>query len=229
MEIKNKYFSLNDFEKIDFLIQIEFDETNEKWNLLKLIIENKHEYDLARIQALKIIEIANIPKYHKDIFVQIIYNIIINENDYGVKNHASSAASNFVEYYEIEKIIIEKVLNNTEDIDIRYSVFGAYDNKKMIGFSVFLNNKFGSKNNYIRLKFLHISFEYRHKGIGKTLFELCVEKAKNKGIEKIYISAANSEASQIFYLGIGCKDAMEINKIAAENEPYDRQMEYIIK
>ncbi|GHV09944.1 GNAT family N-acetyltransferase [Spirochaetia bacterium] len=107
-------------------------------------------------------------------------------------------------------------------------VFGAYDNKKMIGFSVLLNNKFGFKKNYIRLKFLHVSFKYRHKGIGKILFELCVEKAKSMGIEKIYISAANSEAAQIFYLGVGCKDAMEINKIAAENEPYDRQMEYII-
>jgi N-acetylglutamate synthase-like GNAT family acetyltransferase len=159
---------------------------------------------------------------------------------------------NFNRYEEVEKFYIKEngkwIIKNIEDIlnwdknkkdnIIKIfseaiteggSVFGVYDNKKMIGFSVLLNNKFGSKKNYIRLKFLHISFEYRHKGIGKTLFELCVEKAKNKGIEKIYISAANSEASQIFYLGIGCKDAIEINKIAAENEPYDRQMEYIIK
>jgi ribosomal protein S18 acetylase RimI-like enzyme len=159
---------------------------------------------------------------------------------------------NFNRYEEVEKFYVKEngnwIIKNIRDV-INWDknkkndiikifsetineggyVFGAYDNKKMIGFSVLFNSTFGSKKNYIRLKFLHVSFEYRHQGIGKILFELCLEKTKNRGIEKIYISAANSEAAQIFYLGIGCKDAMEINKIASENEPFDRQMEYIIK
>ena len=108
-------------------------------------------------------------------------------------------------------------------------VFGAYENKKLIGFSVLLNNKFGSKKQYIQLKFLHISLEYRHKGTGKKLFGLCVEKAKIIGIEKIYISANDSEDTIKFYFSIGCKDAMEINKEFAEEEPYDRPLEYKIE
>ena len=76
---------------------------------------------------------------------------------------------------------------------------------------------------------IHVSNSYRHKGIGKKLFDFCVEKARDIGISKIYISANTAEESQRFYLGIGCKDAMEINKKLAEDEPYDRQMEYELK
>jgi N-acetylglutamate synthase-like GNAT family acetyltransferase len=107
-------------------------------------------------------------------------------------------------------------------------VIGAYDNNKLIGFSVLLNKIFG-KNKYIELKYIHVSFGYRNKGIGKILFELCIRKAKDIGIKRIYISANSSEETQRFYLGIGCIDALEINKKAAEDEPYDRQMEYIIE
>ena len=108
-------------------------------------------------------------------------------------------------------------------------IFGAYDKEKLIGFSVLLNYRFGIKKQYIELKYIHVSFEYRNKGIGKKLFELCKEKVKNIGIEKIYISANSSEETINFYFGIGCKDAMEINKESAENEPYDRQMEYKVE
>jgi N-acetylglutamate synthase-like GNAT family acetyltransferase len=107
-------------------------------------------------------------------------------------------------------------------------VFGAYDNKKLIGFAILLNKKFGSKKQYIQLSFMQVSFGYRNKGIGKKLFELCIEKAKEIGVQKIYISTNPSEETQKFYLNIGCKDAMEINKKLAEDEPYDRQMEYEI-
>jgi len=108
-------------------------------------------------------------------------------------------------------------------------IFGAYDNKKLIGFSVLLNDKFGSNGQYIQLKYLHVSLDYRHKGIGKKLFELCIEKAKNIGIAKVYISANDSVDTIKFYMNLGCEDAMEINKEFAEEEPYDRPLEYKIR
>jgi ribosomal protein S18 acetylase RimI-like enzyme len=108
-------------------------------------------------------------------------------------------------------------------------IFGAYDGQKLIGFSVLMNKKFGINGQYIQLKFLHVSNGYRHKGIGKILFNLCVERSKKIGIKKIYISANDSEETQKFYLGIGCKDAEEINLKLFEEEPYDRQMEYNIE
>jgi N-acetylglutamate synthase-like GNAT family acetyltransferase len=105
-------------------------------------------------------------------------------------------------------------------------VYGAYHNNQLIGFSVLLNKKFGKNEEYVQLKQLHISLDYRHQGLGKKLFEKCTEKAKNIGAKKLYISANDSEETQRFYLSIGCKDAIEINAKCAEEEPYDRQMEY---
>ncbi|MDR0316808.1 MAG: GNAT family N-acetyltransferase [Treponema sp.] len=108
-------------------------------------------------------------------------------------------------------------------------IFGAYEKEELIGFSVLLNNKFGTNEQYSQLKYLQVSYGHRHQGTGKELFRLCVEKAKKIGITKIYISANDSEETQKFYLDIGCKDAEEINSKLAEEEPYDRQMEYVIE
>ena len=133
-----------------------------------------------------------------------------------------------VDWDKNKKISVIKLF--TEVITERKGyVIGVYANKKLIGFSVLLNGKFGTRGQYIQLKLLHISLAYRHKGIGKRLFELCTIKAKEIGVEKIYISANDSEETIKFYFNIGCKDAMEINKEFVEEEPYDRQLEYIIE
>ena len=107
-------------------------------------------------------------------------------------------------------------------------IFGAFDNNVLIGYAVLFNKTFGSNGQYIQLFSLQVSFGYRNKGIGKKLFNLCIEKTKNIGAKKIYISANSSEETIKFYLSIGCIDAMEINKEQAEDEPFDRQMEYEI-
>ena len=108
-------------------------------------------------------------------------------------------------------------------------VFCACCDEKLIGIAVLLNQKFGSENQYIQLAEISVSLNYRKKGIGKQLFGLCVEKAKSIGVEKIYISTDPAEEVQKFYLSMGCTDAIEINKSIGDEEPFDRQMEYIVK
>jgi N-acetylglutamate synthase-like GNAT family acetyltransferase len=105
--------------------------------------------------------------------------------------------------------------------------FGAYENGKLVGFATILNEKFGTKKQYVELKYFYVSFGNRNKGIGKELFRLCVEKAKEIKIEKMYISANSSVESQKFYLSMGCKDAMEM-KEGYKNTKDERQMEYEI-
>jgi predicted N-acetyltransferase YhbS len=126
---------------------------------------------------------------------------------------------------ELENVIEEFI----ETLKNKGRVFGAYEDNKLIGFAALINKKFGSNNQYIQLGHIHVSFGYRNNGIGKKLFELCIKGAKEMGAAKIYISANTSEETQKFYLSIGCVDAEEINQRLAENEPYDRQMEYKIK
>jgi GNAT superfamily N-acetyltransferase len=107
-------------------------------------------------------------------------------------------------------------------------VFGAFKGNRLIGFATIDSVFWGCKKEYIQLEMLHVSYDYRNKGIGKRLFSVICSKAKQNGARKLYISAHSSEESQAFYRSAGCIEAVEINKILAENEPYDCQLEYIL-
>ena len=65
-------------------------------------------------------------------------------------------------------------------------VLGAFFNNRLIGFSSIGNTIFGEFKQYIELIMMQISREYRNKGIGKKLFFLTVEKAKEKGAKKCH-------------------------------------------
>ena len=107
-------------------------------------------------------------------------------------------------------------------------IWGVFNNNKLIAFVSLLSDFFGCENQYLQLMQIHVSCECRNKGIGKELFRLCSEKARQLGARKLYISTHSSEESQHFYKSIGCVDAREINKKLAEHEPYDRQMEFVL-
>jgi len=118
-----------------------------------------------------------------------------------------------------------RVKNIIKFINEKGFAIGGFENKQLIGFACLLNEKFGTKKQYIELKYLYISYEYRNKGIGKKLLDLCIEKAKEFGANKVYISAGTSIETQKFYIKYGFKDAMELKEEYNED---DRQMEYEI-
>jgi N-acetylglutamate synthase-like GNAT family acetyltransferase len=134
----------------------------------------------------------------------------------------------FIEDWDEDKkeVVVKNFLQTINDSG---SVFGAYDsNNKLLGFAILYNKIFGNRKQYIQLDSMQVSNEYRRKGIGRKLFELCIQKTKDMGIEKMYISTNSSVETQGFYLSIGCKDAEEIDKELFEKEPFDRHMEYKI-
>jgi N-acetylglutamate synthase-like GNAT family acetyltransferase len=193
-------------------MNIEVSKTNDLENIMDYI-----EYKELDRKDIKQNLLENFDRY------QEIKQFYKNENGKWVlKEHEFIGNWDKNRYEEVNNFIKNTINKNGY-------VFGAYDNRKLIGFAVLLNETFGSKNQYIELKFIHVSNKYRHKGIGKILFNHCIKKAKEIGIEKIYISTNTAEESQRFYLKIGCIDAMEINTKLAEKEPYDRQMEYIVE
>jgi len=172
------------------------------------------------IKELKIEDIKNdflidFNRYQevKDYYIKYNENWIIvnNENKYTItwdKKYKEHKTENII------KIIRENGFT-----------IGAYENKQLIGFACLLNEVFGTEKQYIELKYIYISYGYRNKGIGKKLFLLCVEKAKEIGIKKIYIRAGKSLETQKFYLNNGCKDAIEVKEEYKNNED-ERQMEY---
>lgn len=117
-----------------------------------------------------------------------------------------------------------KCLKNT--IEIGGIVFGAFKNNVLVGFASLENQLFGTKNEYLQLSSIHISYGNRGMGIGKKLFDLACENAIEMGAKKLYISAHSSQESQAFYNSIGCVEAKEYNKSLVDKEPYDCQLEY---
>jgi GNAT superfamily N-acetyltransferase len=133
----------------------------------------------------------------------------------------------FIENWdEQKKIEVIRILQRC--IDEGGIVVGAYVDGKLIGFANIENTFFGKKREYIELPFIHVSNEYRGRGIGKKLFTFCCEKAKAKGAKKLYIGAHPSEESQNFYKAMGCILAEEVNQKICEKEPLDLQLEFIL-
>ena len=107
-------------------------------------------------------------------------------------------------------------------------VFAAYDKEDLVGFATIFGKASGSLKQYLLLDYLYVSNQYRHQGIGKELFLLCVQAAVSLGVSKLYISANPAAESQAFYRKIGCVEAEEVIKEIAEELPKDIPMEYQI-
>ncbi len=107
-------------------------------------------------------------------------------------------------------------------------VYGAFINQELKGFVSVEGTPIGSKNQYMDLSSIHVSQDVRGQGIGKELFFAAKDFAKEKGAEKLYISAHSAVESQAFYKAMGCAEAEEYNAEHTEKEPYDCQLECVL-
>ena len=108
-------------------------------------------------------------------------------------------------------------------------MFAAFDNTGSLkGFASVKADIFGADSKYMDLSNLHVSEEMRRNGIGRRLFQMAGAWAKEKGAEKLYISAHSAVESQAFYRALGCVEAQEYQQAHVEKEPCDCQMEYAL-
>lgn len=133
----------------------------------------------------------------------------------------------FVEKWDLEQLR-DKAKSVRKILSHGYGMV-AIENNQVIGFIVVDATKIGENGEYNQLQEFHVSNKYRGKGIGKKLFEYAVLEAKERGVEKFYISAHSSKESQAAYQHIGCVYATWIYAKQVEEEPYDVQMEYVIR
>ncbi len=106
--------------------------------------------------------------------------------------------------------------------------YGAFDGATLNGVVVLENKFIGQNKDQLQLKFLHVSHVYRNQGLGKTLFEKAVAKARELNAKRLYISATPSENTINFYLRLGCRVTQELNPELFELEPEDIHLEYHI-
>ena len=104
----------------------------------------------------------------------------------------------------------------------------AFANGALIGSASVENKPLGSSGQYLQLSSLHVSYGLRGMGIGRMLFAMAAEMAKERGAKKHYISALYAEESQAFYRAAGCREAEEYDRTLHEKEPCDCQLEYLL-
>ena len=107
--------------------------------------------------------------------------------------------------------------------------WGAFAGDLLIGAVVLENRFIGSQKDTLQMKFLHVSNRFRKQGLGKNLFLLAAEKAKELGAKKMYISATPAENTVNFYLQSGCVPATEIDENLFALEPDDIHLEYLLE
>ena len=106
--------------------------------------------------------------------------------------------------------------------------YGAFMADELIGVAVLESKFMGKDKDQLQLKFLHVSRHHRKKGLGRTLFEQAVGRARELKARRLYISATPSENTVNFYLRLGCVVTKEVDDALFALEPEDIHLEYQI-
>ena len=107
-------------------------------------------------------------------------------------------------------------------------VQAAFFEGRTVGFAAVCKQPIGKQREYLDLFELHVSREWRRRGVGRRLFQAAAAWAKEHGAEKLYISAHSAVETQVFYRSLGCTDAVWEDKRHVEKEPFDCQLEYCL-
>jgi predicted N-acetyltransferase YhbS len=103
--------------------------------------------------------------------------------------------------------------------------YGAFDGQSLIGAMVLENRFIGRDKDQLQLKFLHVSRCNRKAGLGSTLFDKALRRARELGARRLYVSATASENTVNFYLRRGCCVTNDVDAALYELEPEDIHLE----
>ncbi|MBQ4578224.1 MAG: GNAT family N-acetyltransferase [Clostridia bacterium] len=100
-------------------------------------------------------------------------------------------------------------------------LFGAFDGSRLVGFSAVDAPPIGE---YASLTLLFVDDDYKRQGLGRTLFRMAADAAKELGARKLFISSIPSPATVAFYFAMGCTDAAQCIPAFMDSET-DRWLE----
>jgi predicted N-acetyltransferase YhbS len=121
---------------------------------------------------------------------------------------------------------LEQSTEHLHDINDRNgTILGAFDGNRLVAISALDSVFIGSKQDQLQLYFHHVDSHYRHRGIGGKLLKKMMERAKELGAKKLYISATPSKSTIDFYMHMGCRLASELNPRLYRLEPEDIHLE----
>ena len=122
----------------------------------------------------------------------------------------------------------EKISRLLEVFDSGATVFGAFDDRVLVGLAMLDHQPVESRDKRLNLEGLWVSQPYRNQGIGKVLFRMTAKEARSRGAHTLYVSATPSENTVRFYRRLGCRPADPIDSVLFEKEPEDIHFELML-
>lgn len=108
-----------------------------------------------------------------------------------------------------------------ESFDRGAPFWGVFEQGQLVAAASVDPQKRGQNGSLLQLSFLHVSHQQRGQGLARILFDYCVEYAKQKGADGLYISSTPSENSVNFYQHLGCRLIDTPDPELYEREPED--------
>lgn len=170
-----------------------------------------------KIRVLKREEIEEVRSIDRSEVVEQIYyykdgKLILEDEFYDIKGWDHSELENSI-----------KRLYDIYDRD--GTLYGAFDGDRLVGVSALESEFIGKKKDQLQLYYHHVDKHYRHKGVGKKLLMKVMEKGRELGAKKLYISATPSKNTIDFYMHMGCRLTTELNPNLFKLEPEDIHLE----
>ncbi len=103
--------------------------------------------------------------------------------------------------------------------------YGMFEGEALVGVVILDSARLGSTRDQLQLKFLYVDCAHRATGMGKRLFTLARDTARERGAKRLYISATPSENTIDFYRRRGCTLIAEPDAHLFALEPEDIHLE----
>jgi len=92
------------------------------------VLLNEQEYDLARIETLQVLKLRNCSHQEEyDQIGQAIKQVLVNSTDQDIRNYAAMAIASYIETEGAFDVIEGILLDEKEDINLRYNAFGVIE------------------------------------------------------------------------------------------------------
>jgi HEAT repeat protein len=115
-------------EKIEILHELEQLDEPEVTRFLASIVGDANEYDLARIEALKNLEMRRLGRDESREFVaRVIQRVLAKDEDDQVRIYAARSLANFTDVPGVLAVAGALVLDDDEDDDVRHNAFFALE------------------------------------------------------------------------------------------------------
>jgi predicted N-acetyltransferase YhbS len=102
---------------------------------------------------------------------------------------------------------------------------GMFDGARLVAAVIVDNDPLGPRRDMLQLKFLHVSHDWRGRGLGEHLYRAARAQARSMGAERLYVSATPSQRTIDFYLRLGFTVSTSPDPALYALEPEDIHLE----